>query len=85
LFFIYKTIISLIYALNIPHQKEWVLFCAVFHWEFSCRISSAEVVPFELVICLPKEHAQMGATSAGRNPQSNSLENETTEYPFFRW
>ena len=26
----------------------------------------------------------MGATSAGRNPQPNSLETETTEYPFFR-
>ena len=47
-------------------------------------ISSAEVVPFELVICLSKEHVQMGATSAGRNPQTNSLETETTEYPFFR-
>jgi len=37
-----------------------------------------------LVICLPKEHAEMGATSAGRNSQPNSLEIETTEYPFFQ-
>ncbi|WP_279285248.1 hypothetical protein [Clostridium chromiireducens] len=32
-------------------------------------ISSAEVVPFLLVISLSKEHAKMGTTSAGRNPQ----------------
>jgi hypothetical protein len=32
-------------------------------------ISSAEVVLFLLVISLPKEHAEMGTTSAGRNPR----------------
>jgi len=47
-------------------------------------ISSAEVVPFLLVISLPKEHAEMGTTSVVRNPHPNSLETETTEYPFFR-
>jgi len=31
------------------------------------------------------EHAQMGATSASRNPQPYYLATETTEYLFFRW
>jgi len=42
-------------------------------------ISSLEVVPFLLVISLPKEHAGMGATSNARNPQPYSLENEIIE------
>lgn len=42
-------------------------------------ISSVEVVPFVLVLSMSKEHAQMGATSTGRNPQQYSLATETTE------
>ncbi|WP_238948603.1 hypothetical protein [Clostridium sp. YIM B02569] len=48
-------------------------------------ISSLEVVPFLLVLSLPKEHAEMGATSNVRNSQIYYLATETTEHLFFRW
>jgi hypothetical protein len=48
-------------------------------------ISSTKVVPLLLVMSLPQEHAAMGTTFIGRNPQPYSPATETTEYYFFRW
>jgi len=52
--------------------------------EFVVGISSVEVVPFLLVLCLPQEHAEMGTTSTARNPRQILLVTETTEYSPFR-
>lgn len=60
-----------------------VLFCGGLHGENNCRISSAEVVPFLLVINLFKEHARMEQLSAVRNPQLFSLVTGTKEHRFF--
>ncbi|MFW2488609.1 hypothetical protein [Clostridium chromiireducens] len=56
--------------------------CFIENWAVS--ISSAEVVPFTVCHIELWEQAEMGTTSAGRNPQLNSLETETIEYQFFR-
>jgi len=52
--------------------------------EYVVGISSVEVVPFLLVPILHWEHAEMGTTFAGRNPQPLLLVTETTEYLSFR-
>ncbi|AGX44727.1 hypothetical protein CLSA_c37660 [Clostridium saccharobutylicum DSM 13864] len=39
-------------------------------------ISSVEVVPFLHVLNLLEEHARMGTTSTGRNPQLNYIATE---------